>query len=270
MLHLLCALKCEARPLIDYYQLKQVADADAFSCYINRDENITLTISFPGKINAAAATAYTYEYFKCSKSDGWLNIGIAGHRSLNIGRAVLANKIMDYGNGQTWYPQIIFTVPCVTQSLKTLDKPSVEYEESMYDMEATGYYSTASRFASSELIHVLKIISDNSTQPASKPDEIFFSSLIEQQLQTIDQLINLIFDLSTELANINGLPRYFDICIKKWHFSRYEKYTLARILNRWQILRPGEDPVAVVINASNSKELIALLEQKLDSAIIHF
>lgn len=270
MLHIICALKCEATPLIDYYRLEKITDKVTFPCYTDRHGNITLTISHPGKTNAAAATSFTHEYFKCGKNDCWLNIGLAGHQSMEIGQVALAHKIEDSGNGTTWYPQIVFTPPCPTLALKTLDKPSVKYEESMFDMEASGFYSISSRIAFAELAHCLKIISDNCTRPAEKPDKIFFSSLIEQQLRTIDQLVNLILALSAELEQAYEHSQYFETCIKRWHFTRYEQYVLSGLLNRWRVLMPDDDPVANTININNSKEFIALLERKLDSSFIRF
>ena len=270
MLHLICALKCEAQPLIKQYRLNHVQDAGVFPCYINPDCGISLTISGIGKVNAAAATSYTYDYFKCRETDAWLNVGIAGHQSIAVGRAVLAHKILDTGNGNVWYPQIVFTVPCDTQPLKTLDKPCFEYEDIMFDMEASGFYSIASRFATTELIHVIKVISDNSMHPVKKPDKKFFSELVEQQLQIIAQLIDRLISLSSELAVLHKSPEYFDDCIKHWHFTNYERHVLARLLGRWHILRPGENPLAYSTNIKSSKEVISLLETTLESSIVRF
>ena len=270
MLHLICALKCEARPLIHHFQLQHVADANIFPCYLDRNTGLTLTVSGPGKIQAAAATSYTCEYFKCLKSDGWLNIGIAGHQLLDIGHPVLAHKILDAGSGQSWFPQIIFSPSCETRIIKTIDKPSTDYEESVFDMEAAGFYAIASRVGTSELVHVLKIISDNAAHPAEKLDEKFFTGLIENQLDTVDQLINQIMPLSSELEKLHKPPRYFEDCIKRWHFSQYEQHALTRILNRWQILKPDQNPLENVLAVKNGKGFLTLLEQELNSSLINY
>ena len=53
MLHIICALKPEARPLLDYFAMQPVAGR--IPIYGNPDRQITLTISGIGKPAAAAA-----------------------------------------------------------------------------------------------------------------------------------------------------------------------------------------------------------------------
>src|SRR3989304_3879721 len=105
MMHLICALLCEARPLIDCHDLRHIPQADLFQCYARRDGSMTLTVSGPGKTNTAAAVSYTHTLFNSLPGDAWLNIGIAGHRALAIGTPILAHRIEDAGSGQCWYPQ---------------------------------------------------------------------------------------------------------------------------------------------------------------------
>lgn len=265
MLHFVCALKCEARPLIEHYRLRHIADADVFPCYSSPDNGLTLTISGPGKLNAAAATAYTHGWFNCRKTDVWLNIGIAGHRSADIGQPLLAHRIVDNGSGQTWYPQIIFTPPCSTAPLKTLDRPSTVYEETLFDMEAAGFYATASRFGTSELLQVLKVVSDNAGFPAVKPDEKFFSALIENQLPVVDRIVRIIISLSAELEVPHQIPPYYDDCLQRWHFSRYQQHVLMSLLKRWQILQPDADPIADSAEIKQGREFLTALAQRLDA-----
>ena len=75
MIHFICALMCEARSLIAHYQLKYSADSKSFPLYISPDKQISLTISGVGKINAAAATAFTHAFLQSEKHHIWLNVG---------------------------------------------------------------------------------------------------------------------------------------------------------------------------------------------------
>ena len=263
MLHLICALPCEARPLIDCHDLRHVPQADIFKCYAGRDGGMSLTISHPGKINAAAAVSYTYTLFNSLPSDVWLNIGIAGHRSYAIGQPALAHRIEDAGSGLCWYPQFVFKPACGTQNLMTLDKPSTEYEETMIDMEAAGFYATASRFGTAELIHVLKIISDNATHPAGKPDAQVISGLIAGQLHTINNCIGSLRAISAELAAAQQPPPFFSDCLERLHFTEYERNILLRLLQRWHLLCPGRHPLVDIPQLKRGKDLIRFLENEL-------
>ena len=210
MIHFICALKCEAKPLIAHYQLQHLTKTGTLSIYMDKDHNFSLTLTGPGKINAAAGTGYVHGLLSTLKSDGWLNIGVAGHQTITIGKAVLAHRIQDNTSDNVWYPQLVFHAPCLTAELKTLDKPSTNYVDHMFDLEAAGFYATASRFASSELIHSLKIISDNAEHPTEKLEEKFVEQLITKQIPIIDMLVNEIRTLSTELEAIQQSPPYYE------------------------------------------------------------
>lgn len=268
MVHLICALNCEAEPLRAYYRLKQGTESGLFKTYSNPDARITLTVSGTGKINAAAATSYTHEYYHALKSDAWLNIGIAGHQSLDIGQAVLAHKIIDISSNTTWYPQIIFSTPCPSSTLKTLDKPSSEYEEHLFDMEAAGFFAIASRVTTCEIVHVLKIISDNKSYPASKLDKAVVLGLIANQIDTIDSIIDSLQQLSRELAAVFSPPREYHACLEHWHFTWYERRTLHYLLIRWQVLFPGTSILKRIGNISDGRQFIQLVQEKLDNTPI--
>lgn len=271
MVHLICALNCEASPLISFYRMKYITDAAIFRSYSNPDTGITLTVSGSGKINAAAATSYTHAYFNAQDSDAWLNVGTAGHRLLHIGQAVLAHQIYDVSSDATWYPQIVFSTPCPTRALKTLDNPSCEYEEYLFDMEAAGFFAIASRVSTCELVQVLKIISDNKTQPAGKADKTLISGLITDQIDTIANCIDSLQQLSRDLEEINVPPPEYYTCLKRWHFTQCERNTLYNLLKRWQVLFP-DSPVLEnhIDNITNGQQFLQLLIDRLKKVSIVF
>lgn len=269
MVHLICALNCEALPLIAFYRMKHITNSAIFRSYSNPDTGITLTISGPGKINAAAAASYSHAYFNALDSDTWLNIGTAGHRSLDIGQAVLAHQIIDVSSDRTWYPQIVFTPACPTHTLKTLDNPSCEYEECLFDMEAAGFFAIASRFATCELVHVLKVISDNKSQPAGKPDKTRISGLIANQIETIINCIDSLQQLSHDLEKVNIPPHEYYACLKRWHFTQYERNTLYNLLMRWQVLFPDSPALENhKDNITSSQQFIQSLQERLKKVSI--
>ena len=202
MINIVVALQCEARPLIQYYRLRGNPEKNGFSLYHNED--ICLVISGIGKINAAAATAYQYAITGKLSHCVWLNIGIAGHCKMQPGEAALANKITDAGTQQSWYPGIIIAPPCQTASVITVDNAENDYTSSaLYEMESSGFYATASRFATTELIHCFKIVSDNPDNPSHNITEKSTEELISKHVETIDILLTQLKQLASEMNEID-------------------------------------------------------------------
>ena len=134
----------------------------------------------------------------------------------------------------------------------------------MFDMEASAFYAVASRYATSELIHVLKIISDNAIQPAERFNTKFVEQLITGKINIIEQMINQLRKLSSELETIQMPSEHFDGCIARWRFTQYERHTLLRLLNRWSTINPEQDPINVFGSVTHGKEFLKQLEQSLD------
>jgi len=271
MIHFICALKCEARSLIVHYRLKHCTDSESFPLYISPDKQISLTISGVGKINAAAATAFTHAFLHTEKQDIWLNVGIAGHKELEIGEITLAHKIIDQANQCVWYPQIIFSPPCPSAEILSCDKPATDYTEALFEMEAAGFYATACRFASSELIHVIKIISDNQQQqPAEKISESFVAGLVKNKLTVVDQIAKSLSSLAKHLDNSNETPDYYEQIIEQWRFTHAEKTILKSCLTRWHVLCPDENPMKEIDKSLHGKGVIYQITHKLDAYPIRF
>lgn len=270
MIHIICALHCEAKPLIEQYRLKRRDAGDVFPIFTDRQQYLTLTVSGTGKVNAAAATMYTHGLSDSKKSDVWLNVGISAHERLPIGQAALARCICDVSNGKNWYPQFVFEPPCQLATLLTLDRPSTSYVDKLFDLEAAGFYETACRIATTELIHVIKIISDNRENPAVWIAESTVEELVREQLEVIDSLISSLQSLSSELESIDSPPQYYSECLDKWRLTQYQKNSLYRLLQRWQILCPHINPVDTFREMNDSKKLLKSLKQHLDEQAIDF
>lgn len=264
MINLICALKCEAKPLITYLKLTHYAKSDIFPVYRDEQNLYSLVITQPGKINAAAGTCYVHTLLNTVRSDAWLNIGVAGHKSLALGEVVLANRIEDLANDNIYYPQLVFKPPCKTAELCTLDRPSSKYKEVMFDMEASGFYATAIRFGSAELIHSLKIISDNNKYPKNNINKTFVEELITEKLDDINLLINELQQISSSVETLKKEPEFYLKCLSKWHFTQYEKNTLYRMLRRWKHVCPDDDPIVTFGYLKNAKDLLSSLEIKMD------
>ena len=264
MLHLVCALKCEARHLIRYFELEKTRHGSLFSCYANPEAGLTLTVSGVGKINAAAAVLHTHTCFDTQPYDGWFNVGIGGHLSAPVGSIYLAHKVTDNSTGKSWYPQLAFKSQLETRNIVTLDKPSTDYFEDIIDMEGSGFCELAGRLATFELIHCCKIISDNRENPVQYPPAGLVEKLVSTHLGAIESVIQQLHALSGELARQFPVHTGFQECMQKWHFSRTQQNILKKLLANWQVIFPHEDVFEMIGTADSSREVIAILKQVID------
>ncbi len=267
MLNIITALPCEAKPLIKHFRLNGRQAENGFRIYEN--DQLRLIIAGIGKCAAAAACAYLQGMEPAGKHV-WLNLGIAGHATLEIGEAVLAHKISDAATGVSWYPPMPFKRPCRSVELITRDQAEEAYDQNAaVDMEAAGFYATAIRFNSSELVQVFKIISDNQTNPAEQVSAAQTEALIDAKLDVIDRLIQQLLQMDQQSRQLFGtdLQQQF---MQRWHFTVSQQHQLLRLLQRWQAKAMPPVLVENFMDARNSKAVIALIAEQIESAPLRF
>ena len=268
MLHFVVALQAEAKSLIDHFSLRR-RTGGAFPVYVN--ENIALTVSGIGKVAAAAATGYLHAQTGNRRCAAWLNIGIAGHGRRAIGDGVLIHKITDQITGRSWYPPLTFELPCASGDLISVDEPETEYRENgFYDMEAAGFYATACRFTTAELVHCYKIVSDNLVTSTEQISGKTVQTLVEQRLDTIDVLVQALRALGARLAELQSDPYELVRLLGHWRFTVSERHQLRRLLLHWQARSPKtvwSDGLAALPSAD---EALHYLSQELDALPIEY
>jgi len=159
------ALDCEARPIIDALRMKRRSDDRPWPVYVSADETQWLIVSGIGRVASAAATAYLAAMVAPPGSACWLNFGIAGHPSLDPGELRRAGKVIDVAPQRVWYPSEITRSAPKTEVLTTVDKPGREFPGGgLVEMEAAGFFPTASRVATRERVQVVKVVSDNARE----------------------------------------------------------------------------------------------------------
>ena len=159
MIHIVTALPCEAKPLIKHFRLNGHAPRHGFRIYENAQ--LRQIISGLGKLPCAAACAYLQALF-AEQDAAWLNLGIAGHAELEVGSAVLASKISEENSEMRYYPPTLNQCSLPRIEVISLDQAVNDYHpQAAYDMEAAAFYATAVRFASSEVIQVMKNVLQN-------------------------------------------------------------------------------------------------------------
>jgi nucleoside phosphorylase len=242
---LITALPAETRPLLDTLKLRQ---QQAAHLRVFARDMLLLLESGPGKLNAAACTAAALQQYPQIKAI--LNIGIAG-ACHEYGQTLLAHRIVDNGSGMQWYPHLpgdkaFKSMQSLT--LMTVDRPATNYEaDIMFDMEAAGVYSAATRYLSSSYIHSVKVISDNPHNSLNKINKQTVSALITNALPNITALIEaLLASLKHDqyLFNENVTHCVDSIC-ERIHHSTNDKHLLRRLVQQYFAISgtlPQTDP----------------------------
>jgi nucleoside phosphorylase len=261
VINLVVALDCEARPLIERFDLKRQPE-HAYPLYTS--EQMQLIVSGVGKLNSAIATGYLAGL--SDEPAAWLNIGIAGHMTHPLGELYLCHKITDMQTGQSSYPAFTFKTTLPTASLDSFDVPVNEYHDDLlHDMEASGFYQAASRFATVEFIHCLKVISDNQDSPTHNINKQMVSELIANTIVVIADFINLLSEQHHRWLTVTATPDSYHEIIQKWHFSTYQQHQLKQLIKRWATHYPGASPLtAELLALKNSRDVLAHMQAALN------
>ncbi|MFA5985399.1 MAG: hypothetical protein WC782_15385 [Methylococcaceae bacterium] len=256
-----CALPCEAKALIEYFRLKQQTTISAFAIYSHN--NLYLTVTGIGKSAMAAGVAYSQALFADKQTSVILNIGIAGHLHHHLGQAFLIDKITDADSLRCFYPPHVFSWANQKASLQTLSRPSPLYHQSdLYDMEASAFYETATRFTSSELVQCLKIVSDNTNAPLDNVKAKLATQLITEQLPSLDQLLAQTKLLAEQLYQAD--PVHYIELVERYHFSSSQRLQLKNLLLRYQVLTNTTEKMNF-LSFDNAKSVLEGLNKTLQN-----
>ena len=282
MLRIVQALMPEARPVIELLGLRPGPGAGGFRVFVSESGDVALILSGIGKVAAAAATACLAMQDipeETQTAAVWLNIGIAGHGSGTLGEAFLAHKVEDRATGRSFYPPLVFSPPCLTAPLVTVDRVEDEYGAPvLYDMEASGFMATATRFTTAELVHSLKVVSDGPAALAGEHrgvetlDAREIERLIRQRLDVVDALVQRLRQLHGEFHNLGAPPRVFAEYLARWHFTVSEERRLLQVLRRleavgWDAGTVPEDDLQAL---KRGKDVLRILDGILASRPVRF
>lgn len=233
---IVCALMVEAKSIIEHYGLQHIVTEYGFKMYGLRPESkgrkvqtdviISVLVAGVGKINMASSLMWA-QIFCAPKT--FINFGIAGHGSANIGDVFLIKKIIDESTRKTFYPSINFSWKTGATQLKTVDRASDEYLDGYaYDMEASSFYDTVTRFVSSESAQILKVISDNkdkSYQQILQPD---LQEQIKASLTMVDALVQCLCVNKT--VECDEVIEVITSMHERWHITVAQEQQLRETL----------------------------------------
>lgn len=271
MINIVVALLCEAKPLIDYYNLKSFNFKTPFPIYGN--DRIKLIISGIGKFASAVSTSYLFSSSEVKeKVSIWLNVGVAGHKSMEIGQGILAHKVVDVASSRAWYPSLLFKKSWDTAIVQTYDEVVKDYPEGvLVEMEASGFCAAASYFSMSEFIHCYKVISDNALKSSKQINKGIVEELIHCHIENVVEIIESLLDLTVQLEDLQKVPQRFEEILSRWHFTLSEKYRLQKVLRALEMcdlqsLSFDEE----IKKYSKGRDVLKFLEKKLDLQAITF
>ena len=260
MLIWICALHCEAKPLIDYYRLKKSHDENAFDVY--NGDGMVCVVSGIGKVNSAAASAWIAALHTNEAALGWINLGVAGAAEHDIGELFLLDKIIDGDSEQPYYPVPVAASVLPGGTCLTLNRPAQDYREDvLFDMEASGFMQGALRFSSAELIRALKVISDNRQQQTGR-DRQRVSQLIEKNIEAIAGQAEDLIQLIEQTAALQPPAASWKKLLELTHFTQTQKNRL-RVIWRYLCNRDlaGDDLLRQLAAEPSAAAIIQTLEQ---------
>ena len=219
-----CALACEARPIIDRYRLKKSRRERGFDLYVGTD--MACVVSGIGRLASAAATAWCAARFAAEPALAWINLGIAGAAEYELGTLVQVVQIVDAEDDQRFYPVPTDKALLPTASCLTLARAGDDYPAGkLLDMEASGFAASALRFSSAELVACLKVVSDNPRAQTGR-DRQAVSALIAGQIDAIDAEAQRLLALADELAAREIDPADWRALLAAAPFSETERNRL--------------------------------------------
>ena len=261
-MNFLVALQPEARPLIEKFKLKKRNGTHPFSVFEN--ETHRLVISGIGRIQAAAATG-----FLLGQQDGrpkaMINLGIAGHGSLDLGTAFLANRIFHSQEKGIYYPPAVLESKISKSGLQTVDAPEKDYPEPIgYDMEAHAVCSIAFKSVTRELVQIIKVVSDNPSSPLTGFDPKLATDLLFENLSIVDEISEQLEALECEISMDPDILAILAEMKAKFHFTATQVHQLERMLQQAHALGLGPNEVRKLFDSStDTKTLLSSLEEKL-------
>ncbi len=268
-MNFIVALSCEAKPIIDELRLTKQLSPTPFPVF--RSDFHQLVISGIGKVAAAAATGFLLgSSMRKKEIQAFLNVGIAGHGTLQTNSVFIANCISDDQEKAIFYPPQILDSNFEPSRLCTCSNPNQKYQKGLgFDMEAHAFYSIASRSVTRELIQVLKVVSDNEGQSFESIQPTMVTAFICNHLSSIltfaQELDTLAQEISPDLKTLDLQERAREI----HPFSQSQIFQLDRLINHSRSFGLEEkDLIELIAKSSSPKEAIHNLNTFIDPARI--
>ncbi len=245
---LVCALPAEARPWLDYYRLRANSPGP-FRTW--QSDDVALVVSGIGQHAAAAACGYLAAHAGASRSTAWINAGIAGHPRLARGAVALVDRCA--GAAGVYHPSLPIATSLARAPCVTVDDVERDFaEDALYDMEGYGFYHAASRFSYLELVHAVKVVSDNRAKDTGDLDRETVSRLVADAMPAIvSGLVEPLLEAAREVS-LDESPEDLTDYLERWRFSASNERRLRRLAGDCRALAAEHWPSAAEFRACRS------------------
>lgn len=261
MLNIVTALRSESQPLIEHLSLKALETHR--KPYIYGRDNVNLVISGVGPAKSSEAVKRLAAFNAAHSfppTQAWINIGIAGHRTENLGSCFIVDKIMEQVSGKISFPSIPYHTAIASSHLCTVLEPETHYQENtLYDMEGFSFFSEAQHHTALELIMLLKIVSDNQEQPMENINKTIVKNLIESALPSIDEILaklRALIDRNFETRTTLDVDWQ-----RMWHTTYAQRQILEDCYSRINLLDENLAVLPLICDCKSAKEAISVLEE---------
>ncbi|MFN3162355.1 MAG: hypothetical protein ACE37N_02470 [Pseudohongiellaceae bacterium] len=217
LVNILVAHWLEAKPLVRQLGLRQQSGKP--HRLFGNDHGVALLVAGHGKQAMAAGVGYLAGLQQMQgPAPAWLNVGIAGHGSAEVGAGFLVNKIEDRLTGQVYYPTPgLWSGP--GSALVTVDVPETGYpDDEAYDMEGAAFWVAANHYGVLDLLQLFKVVSDNPRQDVSQfsPEQV--ADLMNAQQPAIAAVVAATAGPGQASASCHAgrpSPISFSVCISR-------------------------------------------------------
>ena len=257
------ALRAEAAPLIEAFDMRIVENKSLFPIYANVETGHALVISGIGAIKAASAATFLKSQLNVKNYSAWINFGIAGFFKEPIGEIYQAIKVVSKAEGSAFFPGLRLSKLLPAATLLTVGKPEEGYKEKfLYDMEASGFCEIAPSFSCNELTYVIKIVSDTPKTSSSLITRDLVYKLVQKQLSKISHILAEIEILVKEEKKRLLIPNEVIEFEKTFKFSETNKHKFREIYRKWQLAFPSRKLELSEFLNSQPKQIILKLEKE--------
>lgn len=262
-LNFVTALSCEAKPLIDYYGLVKQSYT-AFPHFFKpsceqHSYNINLVVSGIGMQSMATACGWL-SGVSSNEPAVWLNIGTAGHATLQLGEIVRVVCATQANANTSHFPPLVAKWAGVNAPLISSTAPVSRYpEQSLVDMEASAFFVAAKRFASAELVQALKVVSDNKENSIEQLNAAKLSAFIAERMNAIHEFSETLLELAAAEKFIPQIPQFSH----QLHSTHSQTQQFKDLTNKLVNLCIDKQEINnIIYKAVNMKALLAQLKVK--------
>ncbi|GIT53919.1 MAG: hypothetical protein Ct9H300mP16_10790 [Pseudomonadota bacterium] len=159
-MNLVVALRAEAEPLIEHFQLESAKTHDLFPIY--RGGTFWLVISGIGRVLAGAAVAHLHHVSGGKADVPWLNVGLPVISSFRSAACYWQDASRKGPTGRRWYPPYTLASPVQRSELITVDRPEwITRAAVPTTWKHRGFMRWPAAAVQGGLVQCLKVVSDN-------------------------------------------------------------------------------------------------------------